>query len=369
MQALGFPSSVPCGVDGPDAWRVAQEWNERWQRTRTGREPPPKHVYPRGSLGEAFERFRRSETWAAKAPRTREDWERGWRYIKPTFGDVAPAIVTFEHADAWYHRLKEIASVNEAFRAMKIWRALWQVAAAMHYCDPDHDPTFGIRRETPKGRSATWSEGEVVRLAKEAWRRDFKGLACIVAVAYDTSLSPVDARRRAIEQSRTDGHRVWVEVGRAKTGREALGTLSARSAALARAYLAALPADLLPAAPIFRNRSGTPYTKNSLAEDFRTIRSLVFPGDGRKLMDMRRSGAVEALAGGADTGALSAKMANTIADSKALQRTYLPVDKAAVALADEARRRGRRRIRENKSEAKVETLAPGAVETDRTRRA
>ncbi len=29
MQAMGFPSSVPCGADGPDAWKIAQEWNAR----------------------------------------------------------------------------------------------------------------------------------------------------------------------------------------------------------------------------------------------------------------------------------------------------------------------------------------------------
>ena len=80
MRAMGF-SNIRCGVDGPSAWRVAQEWNERWQRTRTGRDAPPVHVFPRGSLGEAFARFRRSKTWAQKAPRTREDWGRGWRYI------------------------------------------------------------------------------------------------------------------------------------------------------------------------------------------------------------------------------------------------------------------------------------------------
>ena len=31
MRALGF-QNVPCGPHGPPAWKVAQEWNERWQR-------------------------------------------------------------------------------------------------------------------------------------------------------------------------------------------------------------------------------------------------------------------------------------------------------------------------------------------------
>ena len=274
---------------------------------------------------------------------------------------MAPHTVSFEDVDGWYHAVKKTVSVGEGHRAVKIWRALWQVAASMHYCDPDHDPTFGIRRETPKGRSATWTEGEVVRLAKAAWRRGYRGLAGIIAVSYDTSLAPIDARSLTFAQSRTDGQRIWFELDRAKTGREALGTLSRRSEALLRAYLAALPVDLLPGAPMFRTRRGVPYTKNSLPEDFRDVRALVFPSDDRKLMDMRRSGAVEAMAGGADASALSAKMANTLSDSKVLQRTYLPVDKATVILADEARKRGRRRILENKERAKVETLRPGEL--------
>jgi hypothetical protein len=65
-------------------------------------------------------------------------------------------------------------------------------------------------------------------------------------------------------------------------------------------------------------------------------------------MDMRRTGAVEALAGDVDPGALAAKMANTISDSRDLQKTYQPVSMAAVRSADAARRRGRRAIRENK---------------------
>src|SRR5215218_7721306 len=32
--------------------------------------------WPRGSLGEAFERYRLTREWAKKAVRTREDWER-----------------------------------------------------------------------------------------------------------------------------------------------------------------------------------------------------------------------------------------------------------------------------------------------------
>jgi hypothetical protein len=269
--------------------------------------------------------------------------------------------VTLEHVDAWYHSLKAMTSVAEAHRAMKIWRALWQVAGAMRYCFADHDPSFGVRRETPKGRSATWEEGEVVRLVKEAWRRGYRGLACIIAIAYDAQLAPVDARSLRIADSRDNGTKLWFEIDRAKTGRDALATLSGRTQALIRAYVVTLPDNLVPTAPIFMTRRGAAYTKNSLGKDFRNIRKLLLPGDKRQLQDMRRTGAVEAQSGGADLSVISQKMANTVASSAHLQKTYLPVNQAAVELADEARKRGRRRIRENKAGPKVETLRPGQL--------
>lgn len=114
------------------------------------------------------------------------------------------------------------------------------------------------------------------------------------------------------------------------------------------AYLAKLGIELLDDAVIFRNRSAKTYTADTLGDDFRTIRSLVFPGDKRMLLDIRRSGAVEALAGDADPAAMSAKMGNTIDHNRMLQETYLPRKATTVRLADEARKRGRTIIRENK---------------------
>ena len=67
------------------------------------------------------------------------------------------------------------------------------------------------------------------------------------------------------------------------------------------------------------------------------------------------------MAGSVSDGALSAKLANTLSDSKTLQRTYLSVDKTTVEMADEAQRRGRSRIRQNNSRPKVETLRPGEL--------
>ena len=115
MRVLGF-QSVPCGKDGPDAWSVAERWNIRWDKTRLGEAPSPVMavadnlsparseeltVYPPGSLGLAFGRYRRTPEWASKAERTREDWWRGWRRIKPVFGDCNPRTVTLEDVSEW----------------------------------------------------------------------------------------------------------------------------------------------------------------------------------------------------------------------------------------------------------------------------
>lgn len=75
MRELGF-CSVPCGPDGPVAWAIAQQWQDRWEAARKGLAPSPAMmtaanlspdqaeeltVYPPRSIGEGFRRFRRTD--------------------------------------------------------------------------------------------------------------------------------------------------------------------------------------------------------------------------------------------------------------------------------------------------------------------
>jgi hypothetical protein len=180
MRGLGF-RSVSCGPDGPEAWAVAEEWNRRWLATWKQGAPSPAMaaadnlspetseeltIYPPRSLGEAFRRFRRTEEWSRKAPRTREDWWRGWRRIRPVFGDCNPRTATLEDISLWRAVIEQTVSLREAHRALKIWRALWKVAAALGYCVRDADPSLGVRNTAAEGRSATWTQGEAARLFK-----------------------------------------------------------------------------------------------------------------------------------------------------------------------------------------------------------
>lgn len=371
MRAYGF-ENVRCGVDGPGAWAVAKEWEERWQRARKGLEAPRRKVYPKDSAGDGFERFRRTNEWQKKPPRTREDWDRGWAYIEPIFGDLPPARVSLEMLDQWYQRLTDRKGAGEAGRAMKTWRALYNVLAAMKLCPAGQDPSLAIRKTSVAGRTATWREGEAVRLVKASWRAGYRGLACIIAIAWDTSFSPVDARTLTPDHAVAIGDDWAFRIGRGKTGEAAIGILSKRTQALVQAYLAGLPYDLIDHAPIFRTRgSGTTpkggrpqapavYTKNKLAEDFREIRAAVLGKDeSRKLMDMRRTGSVEANAGGASVEAISAKLGNSIDRNKTLQKVYMPVDVASVRAADESRKIGRQKLASEQNEFKKLKLTAG----------
>jgi hypothetical protein len=61
--------------------------------------------------------------------------------------------------------------------------------------------------------------------------------------------------------------------------------------------------------------------------------------------DFRRSGAVEAIVGGARAEALSHAMGNTLSASNALFATYVPVNVATLRGVMEARRAGRSKLR------------------------
>lgn len=333
--------SVACGPDGPAAWAKAQEQNAAWSRLKKSPAKTQRRA-PKGSLEEAFEKYKETVVWEDKAPRTREEWERCWTRIGPAFGASDPKTVTLDQISRFRRHVERTVSLREAHRCIKIWRALWGVAAAQGYCVKDADPSLGMPNKEPEARNLKWSHGEAVRLVKGAWREGYRGLAAVIAVAWDSSLSPVDARSLTLAQRCQDDIGVWFELGRAKTGKAAVATLSRGAERVLNAYLNELGADLTPTAPIFRNRSGAPYSKDTLGDDFRDIRAMVFgPDEKRTIADFRRSGAIEALRGGASAEHLGQKMANDYAQSAQLQKTYTPVDLPSVRQVDKARKKAR----------------------------
>jgi len=187
--------------------------------------------------------------------------------------DVAPDSITFEQMSAWRVELERLFGLDVAHKTIKIWRAIWNVLVAMKIAHTE-DPSLAVTNSAPSPRYQRWSEGEAVRLVKTAWRSGYLGLACCIAVSWDTRFSPVDVRTLASRHRATGDGRLHFDrqvEGRAKTGRAAIGTLSRRTERLVATYLRILGADL-PDAILFRTRSGAAYREDKLAQDFAAVR-------------------------------------------------------------------------------------------------
>ena len=206
---------------------------------------------------------------------------------------------------------------------------------------------LAVRNSSPKGRSATWGEGEVARLAKRAWRMKYYGLAAVIGIAWDTQMSPGDVRALRASQMATTGEGQLFFTERSKTGVPVGGLLSARTMRLLAAYLDKLGVTLTGDAYIFRNRSGAPYSKDTLGDDFRDIRAAEFGPLERRMLghDFRRSGAVEAITGDATPAAVAHAMGNTLSASNSLFATYVPVNATTIKSVFEARKKGRKAMR------------------------
>ena len=340
MIALGA-RYVPCGSDGPQAWAKAAKAYADWKAGERKDAAPKRPRFRPGTIAAAFAEYRALDAWTDKRPRTREDWMRGWRYIEPAFADVRPSLVTMGQLSKFRSKIAATKSTREAHRAIKIWRALWNVMVALKYCN-EQDPSLGFQNHAAQARQVFWEFDEVRRLCRRAWEEGYYGLAAVIAVAWDTSMSPVDVRCLRPQ----DRHGDAFVLKRAKTGKAIVGTLTGRSKRVLAGYLVKLGAEVAPSAPIFRNRSGAPYSKDTLGDDFRDVRAMAFgEGERRTIADMRRSGTIEAKRGGATKEAIGEKLGNAFATSKLINDTYGATDVHVVRQVDEARRQARTKKR------------------------
>jgi hypothetical protein len=389
-----------------DDKRRAIELNQAWDQIRAGHVSAPARttlkVYPEGSVGRAYQRameLRKAERLAKGIVWTREQekrdsWPRAWRWIEPKFGDCDPRTIQPEHflridpvtgePRGLVSEIEKEVSITERHMVIKVWRALWKRMGGMSaegdgerkYCERDADPSKSFANTPPKPRYQIWYRGEVLKLVQVAWRNEFYGLAALMAVSWDSMLSPIDARTLTPAQCQNDKAGLLFVTERTKTGRPAAATLTPWSNSVLMAYLERFGAELLDTTPLFWTRGGKPvsrhgdtgqwggdhgggrhiparpYTKSSLNQDFRKIRELAFgENENRQLQDMRRSGAVEGDAGGASVEDQSNKMANTVDHNKRLRQTYNPVNVASVRRYDQARVIGAQRLEQKAAES------------------
>lgn len=377
MRAAGF-ELVNFGRELTSADRArAIALNDQWDRVRRGEVEAPEKAYPPGSIGLAYkrtlairakERADKGIVWT-KEQQKRDDWPRAWRWLDPILGDCDPKTVEPEILLDLRAKVGKQVSQTEGHRVIKVWRALWKKLQAFGYCGENQkDPSLVFANTAPDPRQDVWRFDETLLLVKGAIKADKRGLAALMAVIWDSMLSPGDARTLTAGQMARDHQGAMFFLDRAKTGRAAVGTLTPWSEKILGDYIASLGVKLMDSAPIFRTPGSEPgpkggrrwqpqpYSTSKMDRDFRVVRKAVFGEDEhRQLADMRRSGAVEGDAGEGSLTDQSNKMANTVAASSKLRKTYNPVNVASVRRFDEARERGREAMREQKPTKSVIT--------------
>ena len=410
MRAYGF-GLVTMGRGGPsrdvdgnpapsiEDQQRAIELNRAWDQVRSGNVSTPIRTtlkqYPEGSVGHGYQRamelrkaarLAKGIVWTNRQEK-RDSWPRAWKWLEPQFADCDPKTIIPEHflridpmtgrATGLVPEIEASVSVTERHMVIKVWRALWAKMQAMHgYCDGFADPAKSFANSAPDPRQEIWLRREVLKLVQIAWRHRYYGLAACMAVAWDSMLSPIDARSLTAGQADRDAVGLVFRLDRAKTGKAAAATLSRWSQAILLAYLEQLGLELLNSTPLFFTRGGRPigrkgqtgqwggdhgggrhvspraYSERRLQHDFAEVRELAFGADEtRQLADMRRSGAVEGDAGGGSITDQSNKMANTVSVNNRLRKTYNPVNITSVRRFDEARVIGANQLEQRATES------------------
>lgn len=354
--AYGFERSVPLGPPGAEAWKAADAWNKRLDRARNGETEAdePEIDYGEATLGAFFKSFRDTPSWESMSPRTREDYWRAWEVIGPKFGRTKIVRITAVESERFHlaihpaHNTRRLDPERlpwpKAWRVLKGWRGL--LNAMENYGIVHKAPIGRISNPAPPGRSQRWAHDEVQALIDKAWATGSRGMACTIAVAWDTLFSPGDARLVTAEEWRTDSQGAFIQTDRLKTGRDVFAPVLPSTAAMVARYLAGLDAQPKGAALLFRARHGRPWrNKDDFAAEFRRVREMVFPGDARQFLDLRRSGNTEAWVGGEDRENLAKALGNRLDKNDRLWETYTPPTLAAAREVQAARVIGRERLK------------------------
>jgi hypothetical protein len=147
-----------------------------------------------------------------------------WYRIRDIWADVDPNTIEFSAMSRWRAALEKKHGRSVAHKRLRVWRSLWTIMQGMKIAYGT-DPSRGVRNRAPDPRYQRWTEGEAVRLVKAAWRHGYRGLACIIATAWDTQFSPVDVRTlQERHRAYMDGRLVFDRQtdGRAKTDRRSV---------------------------------------------------------------------------------------------------------------------------------------------------
>ena len=357
FQKDGRPiASIPLGEAGDRAEEEALRLYHKLLRDRGAAVQPQSKQsgkYPSGSFGDFFVKWRCSDVWKEKKPRTREDYDRAWPEIEKHFAIMPLSEITVSKSEAFHRQMKSAEregtlSSNSRHRILKIWRALLSQAHKRGIFQIA--PIGSISNPEPLGCSAYWLAEEIDKLVDAAGDNGFDGMALAIRIGWETLLSPCDVRSLTHNQlKRTTNGEGYIQTHRQKTGRRALPYLTSELVSNIDRYINGLEIQLDENDPIILMRSGTPYvTKDTFSKDFRVIRNMVFENDTRTFKDIRRSGNLEADLGEASPTDRAELLANSLHKNAFLEATYTPPTVARGKKILEKRKAGRKLLKAEK---------------------
>ena len=105
--------------------------------------------------------WKRTEDWTDKGDRTHEEHERAWVNIGPEFGRTLLGKITVADSERFHRTMKKTLTASEAWRTLKIWRALLNTLEKKHLVP--RAPIGSVSNTMPKGRGEFWIEREIRR--------------------------------------------------------------------------------------------------------------------------------------------------------------------------------------------------------------
>ena len=319
-------TSYPLGEAGPSA--IAAGWFHYAKYREAMCLPtlaPPAPACKRGTLGHWFTRFKTKERFLRYRPATQREYDFYWEsYIAPEFGDLPLNKISPAQFERFHLDIEARYGVNVRWHVVKVARSIFNSAVNYHLLD--RSPCQALPNKKPPPRSAFWIAQDVRRLIQTASDHGYEAMALGIRLCWETLMSPVDVRTLSLKNLKRDGEGGYIETVRAKTSAPIYAAVSTDLYQDLIAYVDGLPVTLKPDAPILRtSRARTAYTRTRFSDEFRLVRELALgKGETRKLMDLRRSGNIEADLGGATAEERAEILANTLDKDPRLEATYTP---------------------------------------------
>ena len=343
---------LTCGPDSPAARDLARSRVELMRRLKvTGEVSTIAPVWPPGSLGAWFEKWRRSIAFTRKSAGVRAEFDQAWDHVsdalrKKRITDIKPGDV-----EKFQAALEDTKSEWTRWRTMKKLREVFD--AAVDYQILKTSPAKTMPNPEPEGRSQLWTAAEVFALIDKADELGKPDMALSIALAWATMVSPVDVRTLTRAMVFEDKGGLYIVRKRSKTGVGILADLDDNTARRLKAYLNGTPSTL-PNVPIIRQEnSGKAFKdRHDFARRFATIRKAAFGKDEkRQLRDIRRSANVEADLGGASADDRAKILGNALNVDPKLERTYTPPTLAKARELRKQRESGRQILAAARGEA------------------